>query len=162
MLFDHQAASLTNRRVRIVVDLAAFDRRRSLVEQPYKLTQDPALSLSPKSKQDEVVTRQQRIDNLRNNRIVVTNDAWKYNFTPIEPGSQVLAQFVFDRSMTSARFAEVARLQLGKCAWKVHEFKPQTFVGRKALNQRTEFDAKLKRSSLSGESVRAYLPVSEL
>src|SRR5712692_1987218 len=82
--FDEQPAGLADRRVRIVVDLAAFDRRRPLIKQPDQLAQYSALCLSAQSEKYEVVPREQGVDDLRHYRIVVADDARKYRLTPIE------------------------------------------------------------------------------
>ena len=48
----------------IVVDLAALDDRDAFVEKSRQLAKDPALGLAPESQQDEVVPRQQSVDQL--------------------------------------------------------------------------------------------------
>src|ERR1043165_7083585 len=58
-LFDHQLASLTNRRVWIVVYLTILDCRHVLVQQTDEIAKDSTLCLTPESQQNEVVFGQQ-------------------------------------------------------------------------------------------------------
>ena len=69
------AGVLGDRGKRIVVDFAAGDDRDALVEQTGELAQDPALGLAAKPQQDEVVPREQRIDDLRKDGVLVAHDA---------------------------------------------------------------------------------------
>jgi hypothetical protein len=60
---------------RIVVHFRTRDYRQALVEEIGQLSNDTALRLAAQAEQDDVVTRQDRVDELRNDGVVVTNDA---------------------------------------------------------------------------------------
>ena len=57
------------------MDLAARHDRDLLVEQVDERAQDAALRLAAQAEQDEVVPRQDRVDELRDDRVVVADDA---------------------------------------------------------------------------------------
>ena len=65
---------------RIVVDFGTGDDRNLLVQQIGQLTNDSALRLAAQTQQDHVVPREDRIDQLRNDRFVVADDAGKQFF----------------------------------------------------------------------------------
>ena len=59
------------------MDLAAGHDRDVLVEQIDQAAQDPALGLAAQAEQDEVVPREDGVDELRDDRLVVADDAGK-------------------------------------------------------------------------------------
>src|SRR2546425_11825316 len=75
VLRDQLAAVLGDRIERIVVDLAPRDDRDLLVEQRDELAQNTALRLTAQAEQNEVVAREDRVDELRQNCFLVPNDA---------------------------------------------------------------------------------------
>jgi hypothetical protein len=75
------------------VDLAARDDRDRLVEQPGQLAEDPALRLAAQSEQNEIVTRQDRVDDLRYDRLFEPDDSREHRLPGTQPGNQVLADF---------------------------------------------------------------------
>ena len=62
---------------------------------PVNLTNDAAFRLATKSKQNDVVPRQNGIDELRDHRVVVANNAWKKSFASAQFSDQVQTQLVF-------------------------------------------------------------------
>ena len=60
---------------RIVVDFRTRDYRQTLVKEFRQLSNDAALRLAAQTEQDDVVTRQNRVDELRNDGVVVTDNA---------------------------------------------------------------------------------------
>ena len=62
---------------RIVVDFRAGDDRDALVEQIGEQADDAALCLSAQPEQDDVMPRENRIDQLRDNGVLVTDNARK-------------------------------------------------------------------------------------
>jgi hypothetical protein len=81
----------------MVMDLASRNDRDVLVEQRGERAQQPGLGLAAQAEQDEVVLRQQGVDHLRDDRVVVPDDAGKQGLTGPEPDQQVGAQFILDR-----------------------------------------------------------------
>jgi hypothetical protein len=79
---------------RIVVDLAAGHYRDVLVEERHQGAQQSRLRLAAQAEQDEVVLRQERVDELRYDRIVVANDAGKQRLTGTQLDDQVVAHFL--------------------------------------------------------------------
>ena len=69
------AAAPADRRVRIVVNLAAGDVGHLRIEQRGQGAQDAALGLAAQSQQNEIVARKNRIDDLRHDRVVISDDA---------------------------------------------------------------------------------------
>src|ERR1041385_1959785 len=84
----------------VVVDFRAGNDRNIFVQQISKLTNDSALRLAAQSQQNQVVPREDRIHKLRHNRFVVTYNARKKFFAPLEFANQVRAHLVFDRLPT--------------------------------------------------------------
>src|SRR5208283_675116 len=77
-LFGNQfLAAAADGRVGVVVDLAAGDVRQFGIEQRGQGAQDAALRLPAQAEQDEVVAREDGVDDLRDDRVVVTDDAGK-------------------------------------------------------------------------------------
>ena len=70
-----RATICTYRRDWIVVNLTTRDNGHLLVEQPGHRPEQPALCLAAKTQQDEIVTGQDGVDDLRDNRFIVTDDA---------------------------------------------------------------------------------------
>ena len=66
---DQVAATLADRAVRIVANLAAGDVWQLLIEQGRQRAQDAALRLPAQAEQDEVLPRENRIDDLRNDGV---------------------------------------------------------------------------------------------
>ena len=102
-LRDQVARKLGDRRVRIVAQLGAGDIRRLRVEQRGQRAQDARLGLPAQAQQDEVVPREHRIHQLRDDRVLVADDPGKQRRHPLarrraQPGDQVLAQLVLDRA----------------------------------------------------------------
>ena len=81
----------------IVVNFRAGDDGNSIVEQFGELTNDAALGLATQSQQDDVVFRENRVDELGNNGFVVADNAGKEFFTGAQFLDEVRAQLVFDR-----------------------------------------------------------------
>ena len=106
---DPRAARAADRRERIVVDLAAGDDRDLLVEQIDEAAQDAALRLAAQPEQDEVVARQDRVDELRDDRLVVADDARKERLARLQLADQVVADLLLDRCGESSPAAVAAR-----------------------------------------------------
>ncbi len=112
---QHLAAVGGDRSKRIVVDFRAGDDRNSLVEQFGELANDAALCLSAQAEQDDVVPRQNGVDELRNDRFVVTDNARKKFLAGAQFFDQIEAQFVFDREGLIP-----GRPEFAKSSWVIH------------------------------------------
>ena len=74
---DQIAAAPADGLIRIVADLAAGDVRQLFIQQRGQHADDARLGLPAQSEQDEIVPRENRVDDLRNHRIFVADDAGK-------------------------------------------------------------------------------------
>ena len=106
------AAAGADRRVRVVVDLAAGDDRRPLVEQPADGADQPGLALAALAEQDDVVPGEQRPLDVRQHGLVEADDAGKPVLPGAHPREQVLSDLLLDGAVDVA-----ARLQLAQCGW---------------------------------------------
>src|SRR5882672_1795540 len=83
-----------DRRKRIVVYFRTGDHWKALVKQRSKLANDAALGLAAQSKQDQVVPRQNRIDQLRDDRFIIAHDAGKQLLAATQFLDQIRPQLV--------------------------------------------------------------------
>ena len=90
------AALRADRGQRVVVNLAARHNGDRRVQQIDEAAQDARLCLPAQSEQDEIVLREQPVDELRHDGVVVANDAWEERFARLQFGDQVRADLVFD------------------------------------------------------------------
>ena len=74
------------------------NHRHPLVEQRRQRAQDARLGLAAQAEQDEVVPRQHGIHQLRDDRVVVADDAGEQRVFPPQVFRQVLAHLVSDRA----------------------------------------------------------------
>ena len=87
--------------------------------------QDAALRLAAQAEQDEVVPRQHRVDELRNDGVVVADDAGKQRLAAAELRNEVVAHFVLHRSARKrlrrrgAGAAQIAERLDGRDRWHV-------------------------------------------
>jgi hypothetical protein len=92
------------------VNLATENVRQVRIEQRGKRTENAALGLPAQSKQDEIVSRKNRIHNLRHNRVVIPDNAREYLLltTSAQSRDQVVAKFVFHTAASQRFFRERA------------------------------------------------------
>ena len=115
MLGDLPAAPRRDRRVRVLVELAAGDHRRPLVEQADEGADQPGLALAALAEQHEVVAGQQRALDLGQHGVVEADDAGE--------GSSPAAS-------TRSRFSRISALTV-RCTWPAARRAPSV-VGRSA------------------------------
>src|SRR5262249_1181252 len=104
-----------DRSKRIVVDFGARDDRNTFIEQFGEQTDDAALCLSAQTKQDDVMPRQNGVDQLRDNRVLVTDDAGKQFLAVAQLFDQIEAQLVCDRKGLMP-----GRPEFAKGSWVIH------------------------------------------
>src|SRR5207302_10656543 len=117
VLGDQLPPELGDRPERIVVDLAPREDRDFLVEQRDQLPQDPALGLPPQTQQNEVVSRQHGVHQLRYHRLFVAQDSRKQRRAVLEQAQQVFAHFVFHGSRDPRGARPLGLLQLAERRW---------------------------------------------
>jgi hypothetical protein len=115
-LLGHQlTAGLADRGERVVVDLAAGHRRQLLVEQPDQHPGDPRLGLTALAAEDEILAAEDRVLDLRDDRIVVADDARQKRLAAPQARDEVVPHLLLDRFALPATVAEVA-----DCLWFRH------------------------------------------
>src|SRR6266540_3844952 len=114
-LADQLAAVLRDRIEGIVIDLAPRDDGDLFVEQRDELAQDAALRLAAEPEQNEVVARENRIDELRQDGLFVPHDARKHWRAVLEQADEVLAHFIFDGALPAGGTGPLRPLQLTEC-----------------------------------------------
>ncbi len=116
------AASATERRIGIVVDLASGNIRQLGIEQAGERPQDAALCLSAQPEQDEIVPREYRVDDLWNHGVFVSDNSGEHSFfSAAQTGDQILAQFVLHATGTQTRFGIGTTAQFTESLRKIHK-----------------------------------------
>src|SRR5207249_11188212 len=94
---DQLMAATADGRVRIVVNLAASDEGQLGIEQRGERAQNAALGLAAQAQQNEIMARQDGVDELRHHGIFVADDAGEYFLAGIlaQAGDEILAHLVF-------------------------------------------------------------------
>ena len=93
----HQVApELADRAEGIVVDLAPRNDRHDGIEQFHQGPEDARLRLSPEAKQDEIVLRQDGIDDLGQHRVLVADHTLEQGGAGVEGMKQVGPEFLAD------------------------------------------------------------------
>ncbi len=95
LLLHQRPALAANRVVGIVANLAPGDVRHRFVQQRGQQADDARLGLPAQPQQNEVVPRQQRVHDLRDNGFLKTDDARKQRLFALQLTNQVLTNFVF-------------------------------------------------------------------
>ncbi len=112
LFFDQLATVGADGFERVVVDFGAGDGRHALVEELDELADDAALGLTAQTQQNQVVPREDGVDDLRDDRLVVADDAGENLFARAQFAEEVGAQLVLDRAHAVAlpfEFAECFR-----------------------------------------------------
>ena len=110
---DFFAAAAADGRVGIVANLAAGQIRHVRIEQRRQGAQDAAFGLAAQAEQNEIVPRENGIDDLRNNGVVVADDAGENAGVVVvtQTGDEVVAEFVFHAAGAQALFGKGAAAQ---------------------------------------------------
>ncbi len=80
MQFDHLSPVSANRLKGIVVDFRTGNDRNCVVEQIGQLANYPALCLPAQAQQNQIMARQNRVDELRDHGLIIANHAGKKSF----------------------------------------------------------------------------------
>src|SRR4051794_24358 len=111
---------LRDRGERIVVDLTPGDGRNPLVEQGGQLPQEPTLGLTPEPQQDEVVTRQERVDDLRQDGVLIPHNPGEERLSRFQPPKQVAPDLIPNGASPERSLRPAAVLQFPYGAWLDH------------------------------------------
>jgi len=97
------------------------------VEEGRQGAQDAAFRLSPQAEKNEVVARQDGVDDLGNYRVFVADDALENLRVTVcaQACREIVAEFVLHAPSLQALFGEWAVAQFAECARKTHEGNPQ-------------------------------------
>ena len=162
-LGDQLAPVLGDRRERVVVDLAAGHDRHRVVEQRDERAQNPRLRLAAQAEQDEVVPRQERVDDLRHDGVFVADDAGEQRSALAEPVEQVLAHFVLDRAECALGDAVRRPLERAECfGMGLHDLSICDASAMKAPDRgaRKGFERRRSASADAARSVQSASPTS--
>ena len=96
-LGDGLTAGLADRRERVVVDLAAGHPRHLGVEQVGQEARHARLGLAALAEEDDVLAGQDRVLDLRQHALLVTDDSREEVLALLEPCDQVVAQLLLHR-----------------------------------------------------------------
>ena len=124
VLGDLVAAAAANRSVGIVVNLATGNVRRLRIEQRGQSAQDAALGLAAQSQQNEIMARKNGVDDLRHDRVVVSDDAGENRAALPEFRDQVVAHFVLHAPGTQPLFAKRTVAQFAERPRQTHDEQP--------------------------------------
>ncbi len=91
---DQVAAAAADGGERVVVDLAAGDDRYLLVEQVHERADQPGLGLPALAQEDDVLTGQDRVLQVREDRVLVADDAREVLLALLDARDQVLAHLL--------------------------------------------------------------------
>ena len=116
-LCQQQVAGPADGRIGIVVDFTPCQYGQLLIEQAGEGPQDAALGLPAQPQQDEVVTREDGVDNLRNHRIVVSDDPGKKRIGLLQVADQVLPHLVLHRTVLVVLLRELALAKFSQSFW---------------------------------------------
>src|SRR5687768_13908538 len=101
------------------MNLAAGNIGKMVVEQRCKKTDKPRFGLASKSEQDEIMAGQQRIDQLRHDAILKSDDAGKEFFATLQPADEIRADLVLDPATSNPLFGEFAAAKAAQSIGKV-------------------------------------------
>jgi hypothetical protein len=93
---DFLAAGAADGVQRVVVDFAASDDRDFWIEELSQSAKDAALGLAAKAKENEVVAREQGVDDLRDDGIFVAVNSGEKRLVLFDHAQKVLAHFGLD------------------------------------------------------------------
>ena len=97
-----------DRMKRIVVNLGPGDDRYFRIKQVGQLPNDAAFGLTAQAKQNQVMPGENRVDELRHHRLVITDDAGKKSFATFQLANKICAHLVFDGHALVAALDEFA------------------------------------------------------
>src|SRR5690606_20820522 len=107
LLLEQQSALLGDGVEGVVVHLRAGQHRDLGVEQIDELAEDSALGLPAEPQEDEVVPRENGVDERRHHGVLVPDDAGQDRLPRPEALDQVLAQLLLDRARTISGSTEL-------------------------------------------------------
>ncbi|MCL6481594.1 MAG: hypothetical protein K6U02_07700 [Firmicutes bacterium] len=105
---DPFPAGAADRTVWVVVDLASGHHRNGLVEKIHQAAQEAAFGLPAQAEQDEVVSRQNGIDDLRHDGVFIAMDAGEKGFARLDLRQQVFAHLLLDAAVCQTGFGPLA------------------------------------------------------
>jgi len=100
---DFFAARAADGLERVIVDFAARNDRHFRIEQIDQATQNAAFGLAAQAEKNEIVPREKRIHDLRNNRVFIPVDAREEGLALFDGPEQIAAEFILDEAACAAR-----------------------------------------------------------
>src|SRR5208282_1417284 len=112
------AAGAAERLVGIVVDLASCDDGNLGVHESYEAAKDARFRLSTQPEQNEVVPRENRVDDLRDHGVVVAVQSREDRFALLHLAEQVFAQFLPHRALRDSLLRPLTSPKLSQILWQ--------------------------------------------
>ena len=106
---DARAARRAQRGQRVVVDFAPGHDRNPVVEQVDERAENAALRLAAQPEQNEIVAREDGVDELRHDRLVVADDAGEQVLAVLQLAHKIVANFLLDRPRAVIRLSKFAQ-----------------------------------------------------
>jgi hypothetical protein len=107
------------------VNFAARNVRHLWIKHRGEGAQNAAFCLSTQSEKNKIMARENRVHDLRNHGVVVSNDAGKYRAAFAQSRHQIFAQFIFDPACAQSLFSEGTSAQFAESPGKTHGGNPQ-------------------------------------
>ena len=120
------AAARADRHLGVVVDLAAVDDRRPLVEQGHQGADQPGLALAALAEQHDVVAGEQRALQGRQDGLVEPDDALEPGLAGPQQLEQVLADLGLHGAVSVAGGAQLAERGSGGAFGHAHDLRPDS------------------------------------
>src|SRR5207253_3062149 len=114
LLLDQIAAPPADRVEGIVIDLAPRNNGNLLVEEIGQPPQNPAFCLAAKAEENHVVPREDRIEDLRNDRLLISDNPGKNRIFLLQLADKIRPHFILDRSGRVRLVSEFAGSQIAQ------------------------------------------------
>ena len=116
--FSHEVpASSAYRPEGIIVDLAALDAGNRFIQEVGQLPQDAALGLTAETQQDHVVSGEDCVDHVGNDRVLIPHDSGEDRLPILEFSDEIEPHLILDRSPAAACLTVWARLKFSQRLW---------------------------------------------
>ena len=109
---DRPSAGPGDRRLRVFMDgrLRYVDVREPFIKKAREHSHEPALGLSLLTEEQQVVSRQNRQDDLRDDRVIETDDTRKEIFSPFQRRGEIRSEFLLHTPRAPTRGAKVGEI----------------------------------------------------
>ncbi len=125
VLGDFLMAAAADRRIRVVMDLAAGDVWHLRVKQRCKGAKDPAFCLSTQAQQNEIVARENSVDDLRYDSVFIPHNSRKKRATLAQFADKIVAELILYTAGKETLFGEWTLAKFAERPRETHGDNPQ-------------------------------------